>query len=349
MTIDFLAPAPPHVAELHVASTSPDEPGPLAKAIAQSKGKAYDAELRERFIAAKEAQQWSLKDLKRMLGNSEAAFSKYLTGKPEGDVKALEAKIADLVLNAELRAQMPAEDVALFQTLVVRQIGNACDTCKKLGFMGMVIGDPGLGKTSAIKIYVGQDPMAISLTLNTVTGGGTPSALVRAFWRRINVGNYSPKDQTKGEFLLERFTGTRRLLIIDNAHLLSEKGLEWVLGFNDETGCPVVLVGNDELKRTMQKVQRGPSRIGVNTTCDLKKTKAEVVKNYLSLHWPEAVGDVAGLANEVMDRPGKLRALRQVVALAKSWWLDRAQGVGSMEEAFRMAMAKQVVNYKLAA
>ncbi len=314
-----------------------------------AKVKPFNEQLHARLLAVKVQHGWTLTDLQKMLGNSPAAISKYLNGKPEGDVKALEAKLEDLVINAELRAQMPEEDKRLFHTLVVKQISNTCDIAKRNAMMGMVIGEPGLGKSCALKMYADADPWAIRLELNTVTGGGTPTAMVRAFWRRINTASFAPKEQSKGEWLLDRFTGTGRLLIIDNAHLLSEKGLEWVLGFHDGTGCPVVLVGNSELATTMRKVQRGPSRIGVTTKCDLKRTTAEVAKAYLEKTWPEAVADLAGLAAEVVERPGALRALRQVVSVAKGWYADGKRGAGTFEDAFRMALAKQVVDYKLAA
>ena len=307
----------------------------------------FNPALRDRFNEFCNSKNFSLRDLTTCMGGSAAAFSKYRNGKPEGDVAALEVKIEDFLKAQEAREVAPPSEQELFETVVVKQVHNVCDLAKRHSMIGMVVGEPGLGKSCAIDLYKKGDSLCIPIELNTVLGGGTPSALVRAFFRQVQTSSYSRVASTKGEWLVERFSNSGRLIIIDNAHLLSQNGLEWLLGFHDATGCPVVLVGNSELKITMRKVQRGPSRVGVAHECTLKKTLATVAEAYLSRAWPDAGEEVLALATGVLERPGRLRTLRHITRVARGWM--GMKNMGSAADAFRAAMNRQIEDYKLAA
>jgi len=315
--------------------------------------KPYNTELHARFVKAKDAhgEDWSYARLASMLGGkgfSTSALSKYYSGKPEGNVEKLEKQIGALLTNDELRQQAPPEQGQLFETPVARQLLNVCELASKHRFIRAGIGRPGIGKTRATELYLQNNPTALSIELNMVTGLGTPKTLERQFFQHIVVLDYDRRTEKPGEYLIKHFSGMNRMIILDNAHLLTRLGLEWVLGFHDATQCPVVLIGNNELKTTLEQVQRAPSRIGApveftldpkrGTGCALKSSR-DVAAHYLKLNWPAAAQSLTGAATEIVESIGCVRALAHVVAIARDWQNTRKLNA---TEAFTAAALKQV-------
>ena len=203
-----------------------------------------------------------------------------------------------------------------FKWEVTRKIFNVAALCKKHGFMGSVIGEPGLGKSTALKLYTAEDTMAVPVELFKPLGGGTPSGITRRIMAMCDTRSYDAKTQTRGEWIVKHFEGTGRLLIIDNAHELTQAGLEWVLGFHDSTRCPVLLIGNVELERTIHLVRRAPSRIGVHRDLRAKDELEKAAADLLRIHWPEAPELMPHIKRLIME-PGMLRTVRHALRTAR--------------------------------
>jgi len=293
----------------------------------------------------------SLADLEKSTQVSRSILSQYLNGKAVGDVARHEALIADFLKQEEMRGAAAATDEGeLFPTFVSTRIKNICTRTQTRGCLAAIHGEPGIGKSCGIALYQRDDRVSISFELNVVAGGGTCSALVRHFFREVDTGSFYKHDQTKGEWILERFQDSKRLVIIDNAHLLTKAGLEWVLGFHDETHCPVVLVGNVELKGTMRLVRRAQSRFGIleelNAIDRMGKSKfAKPVQEFLSKRWPEAAEVLFRPALELVEGSGAMRALRIAVGFAQD--LLSGKEAPTALDAFSIAVSKMPTKARL--
>lgn len=292
---------------------------------------------------------FSQSQLSKFTGISAGLLSKYMNEKPVGDVARQEAAIGDFLKtlsNPEALRGNEAEE--LFETPITNRIWKICDETKTQGFIGAVMGDPGIGKTCGAQLYKEGTPeedgdrLSVFFPLSAARGGGTRDALVSAFFRNVDTRHFKGTKRAKEDWLINRFAESRRLIIMDNAHLLSTRGLEWVLGFQDETQCGFVLISNDDLKKTMRQVQRAPSRIGIFE--ELKTTKNgrtifdEAVEEYLERHWPEACKEVRKAALDLVQSLGAMRSLRIAVNRAHS--LLGKKNFDSPLKAFQAAVAK---------
>lgn len=320
--------------------------------------KNYTPDLHNRFMEAKgrNGDAWSLRNLARLLDSSEAAVSKYCNKKPEGDVAKLERYVEALLVNDHLHQTAPPVDGELFETPVVRQLGNLCKLALKHRFIRAFIGDPGMGKSCARTLYMLSDPMAVHMELNRVKMGGRVVALERVFLKHCTMQNWDKRAEPVGEYILRNFREMQRLVLLDNAHLLSRQGLEWVLGFHDETQCPIILIGNSELKYTLELVQRAPSRVGAPIEARLQnsrdgacalKTPRDVARRFLEINWSIAADELTDVAAEVISSFGSLRSLRHITVMAKDWNQSNARGCETPLKAFEAARNKQIPKTRL--
>jgi DNA transposition AAA+ family ATPase len=172
----------------------------------------------------------------------------------------------------------------------------------------------------------------------------TPSGIIRALW----AAGGSPNSRGKNhfEFLIEKFKGTNRLIVIDNAQLLSKSGLGFVFDFHDETGSPIALVGNPEIIKRISSNDQQFSRIGVHWKIEPPLDHMEVPTRKTIHQWfPEHVDELYRLARQVAVQMGHLRALKKQLRLAREIMTNQPDI--SPTTAFRSAHTMLIRNYKL--
>jgi DNA transposition AAA+ family ATPase len=274
------------------------------------------------------------------LGYSIATLSKYLSGKPDGDVTKLESMIEDYVETWGKRRDARA---TLFPTAVSNEVANALDTIQETNDIGLITGEAGYGKSCGCQLYVAMNPRATLVTMMRCLRNN-PRGIIRAL-RDAGGSRYS-HGQTQLDYILEKFTGTNRLIIIDNAHLLSKSGLGFVFDFHDETGSPVALVGNPEILARIRQNDQQFSRIGVHWQVSLPDGDVEIpTKRIIQQYFPDAVEPLYKLANQVVKNQGHLRALKKQLLLTQK--MRKGNDNLSPATAFRAAHEMLVRNYIL--
>lgn len=325
-----------------------------------AKVKPYNEELHAQFIALKDKNDWKLKFIARMLRQankklnvSEGSLSKYISGKPVGKVEELEAAIAVLVANETHRHYDVLEVGQLIETGFTRLFATMCEEAREVpGYFVAVIGDNGIGKSSAIALYRNrEDKMALTLDLDYVSGGGGRNALEKVFLKYSTGDKNGPRDrhtETVGEFIVRSFTALRRLIIIDNAQDLTTGGIKWLMGFQDKTRCPVILIGDPDLHETLAKVRRAPSRVILmeqEAAITSKTLSARTIaRNFLETNWPDAVDELTEPAAEILTQPGHIRTLNGLVLKAREWSRKRPETCSTPLKAFNAVKAKCLVH-----
>lgn len=301
-----------------------------------SRLKPYNDELRAQLAAYRELHELTIGDLSRELSIGEASVSRYLNGKPEGDVARLEARIEDVLKAAPERR---AAATGLFETPVSQRLNAACQTIRKTNDVGLIHGPAGLGKTCAIKLYLVANPSALAITCTrwSNSGAGLERTLADQFVRRRRRG-------TRADWIVDRLKDSNRLLLIDNAHRLSGSGRQWIFDFHDDTGIPIALVGNPEVLDAIRENDQQFSRIGLLRPLKPELASTAAITAMLQLHCPAHARLLQGLAEQVVRERGHFRALKKHLLL-----LPELMGAahGDVKKAFLMAHTQLVNDYAL--
>jgi len=131
------------------------------------------------------------------------------------------------------------------------------DTASLIGpSLGMVTGPAGRGKTEAAKHYAVHSTAVYIPPLNT----RTPAMLLREI--AFELGKIRPlRSETCLGIIGEEMAKERRLIIIDEADLLPMTILEMLRNVNERYACPILFIGEEELKGKIESRRRLSSRI----------------------------------------------------------------------------------------
>ena len=122
--------------------------------------------------------------------------------------------------------------------------------------LAMVTGPAGRGKTEAAKHHATQTDAVYIPPLNT----RTPAMVLREI--AFELAKVRPtRSDTCLAVIGDEMAKDRRLIIIDEADLLAMNILEMLRNLNERFSCPILLIGEDELKGKIASRRRLASRI----------------------------------------------------------------------------------------
>lgn len=286
--------------------------------------------------AFKSAHKLSDEKFAKLVGASGSQVNRALNGKFEGTPETFEAKIEDF-FKAEPARRAAREE--LFENEFSKNLKSFLDTVRRTEDLGLAYSPAGKGKTSGIRLYLAANPTAIGIELSKWNSGS--DGIARLLFAQIDARRWRG-NTARGDFLAERFSGSRRLLIIDNAHRMTSGARQWIFDFHDATRCPIALVGNPEILDAIRENDQQFSRVGLRR--EIKgAAPADDARKLTALHWPEAEGQLAGLAATVIKNQGHLRALKKQLLLAR----EISGGFPSPSEAFEAAHTQLIRDYTL--
>lgn len=202
-------------------------------------------ELRDRLAARKAYEEWSWKQLEKETGIPSGTLSNWVPNKYPGDNAAVAAKVHRYFLTEEARreAELAVAIVPGFQhTKTARRITGVLQLAHT-GEMAMIVGDPGLGKTSALRQYEANTPNCGLATMgpHTKTAGGALLQICKAVGATTRKGG---SRQTLVNIIADRLQGVRYLLMVDEAQHLNDEALEQIRFLHDTLGIGVVYAGS---------------------------------------------------------------------------------------------------------
>ena len=301
---------------------------------ANSRAKPFDPHLHSRFREWVKERGMGNRQLANQMAVSETKISKYLNGKPEGDIKGLEGIVADFMRNNELHIDT---SIVLCQTAVALEVESVIETIIKTNDVGAITGPAGIGKTCGCMMFAQAHPLAAMVTARRRLNND--EAQVRLIWDQIDTGAYPQfNGQSHVQFLERRYKGSNRPIIVDNCHRLGTSALQFYFDFNDETGAPIILSGNPEFIKNIRKNDQMYSRIGLHHPLKLREPK-EFAEAILSQFAPDHASELRKVAQQVVSATGHGRALRKQLLLTRE--LMRG-GIDDPLKAFKSAHTKLI-------
>jgi hypothetical protein len=284
-------------------------------------------------------QDWTLTRLAKEVGYSASQLSRYIAGKPEGNVEKMERVIQDVLKSAARRI---ATDVPAFRTNVTDEIAGVCDLIRKTNDVGLLHGPAGVGKTVGILMFADANKSTIIVTASRMNRDD--AGMCRLIFGQLETRGWD-RMSPRSAWLIERLNKSSRLIVVDNAHRLTRSALQWLFDFHDETGCPICLVGNPEVMDAIRANDQMFSRIGIVHQVQLRGALDAARRMIRSLA-PAIEADCDHMAKVVAENKGHLRAVKKQVLLARDL-MEAGESLAAPASAFHAAHKKLVHEYDL--
>ncbi len=201
-----------------------------------------------------------------ILGMSASVVSQYLKGTYTGDVEAIDEKVAQMTQRAKDKAQDIKRDFV--STVTAKKIIDVCGMAHSMNDINLVIGEAGLGKTVALKHYADNTAGVVFVEVEPTF---SPKVMLVELCHKLGI-TPSRSNHDNISAITEKLKGSERLIVIDEAELLSYKCLEIIRRIHDMTGVGVVLAGMPRLRKNLRgksgEYKQLYSRIGF--ACDIK-------------------------------------------------------------------------------
>lgn len=182
----------------------------------------------------------------KRLGYSGGAVSQFLRGQYPGNSEEVCTRVEELVAREATRQELPRVAGGSWRgTAIAEQVYGGLQWCHQRRRLGLITGDAGLGKTTALERYCEEHRSALLLRADMTCA--RPHYLLRALGAAL--GARVPSDQFAAAIAVrDALRGTDRLVIIDEAQRLSAAGLEAIRDLHDGSGVGVVLCGNQAVQ-----------------------------------------------------------------------------------------------------
>ncbi len=304
-----------------------------------------DDTVRQRLIALRDGGLSNTK-LAAKLGCSSTIISQWLAVEGNlypAEISKWEKRAEDFLRND---ARRRASGVMTCECESTKRVGRALELIRRTNDVGVIVAEAGFGKTRALEKYCEENPTAVLYTVKSwaCDKGAVEGAVFAA------AGSSGYDGHTKrAVFLANKFTGSDRLLLVDDAHKLTRPALQWLFDFADETQCPLGLVGTPELLKKIEDDAQRFSRVGLKLELEPKNWR-DLIAHLVATHAPTAgtgaATELVGLCEQVVAQHGHFRALHKQLKLAAEL-KEHAKEALTWPQVFRKAHLKLVRKYQL--
>ena len=186
----------------------------------------------------------SQRAIAREIGVSGTALSQWLKGAYPGNADNLFTKLAAWLRNRRAAAATPhAGPAGIVATGTGRAIAAALLFAQDKASIAVVYGGAGLGKTTAAHVYAAANPNVWRVTATPSTAG--LMATLEAVAAALGLRDIANRPAAYMREIVQRMTGTRGLLVIDEAQHVSTPALEELRSLHDAAGIGLALLGNE--------------------------------------------------------------------------------------------------------
>ena len=265
------------------------------------------------------ARGWTLGEAAARVGVSPTTFSQWLREEYKGD----NARIGQLV-----RRWMDTEhDMVAARTAglnrhadlaVTEQIERVARHAHANADVAVVFGAAGGGKSWGLERYCAQNTGAWCTAMSPAVT--TPAAVLSRIARKLDVADgVSTAAARLEQVIVDRLSADSTLMVVDEAHHLTQPLLDVLRCVHDQAGCGLVLAGNEPLWSRLASGERAAqlvSRVGL--TWRLRKpAAADAVELAATLlgSAPDSKAKVQILA--AAGGMGGLRAVRKLIGQAQ--------------------------------
>ena len=157
------------------------------------------------------------------------------------------------------------QDIPFIVTTQVKEMSAVCHALIETREMGVVYGEPGVGKTMTAeaisqKWQRRRSPKAFYLEADV---GSTPAGIAKKMLR--SMADLRPANAADAARIIENLSreSSWDLMIIDEAERLNHHSLEMLRSIYDRTRVPILLIGMFELVRQLRSHKKFYSRVGI--------------------------------------------------------------------------------------
>lgn len=177
--------------------------------------------------------------------------------------KAAEAQAGRLRQADERRREQSRFEVPFLKTSVAVMVDTIIKRCLRYGQNGLILGEPGVGKTRALKealrrYEAGEGPEVALVTITGITGNS-----LREVFREIGppLGVEPIEDNAAMLRRLEKSVTRFPVLLFDEAQNLGYKQARELLTVSEATGIQMVFCGNSEMLKLVNTTQAAIQQI----------------------------------------------------------------------------------------
>lgn len=216
----------------------------------------------------------SQKQVGAQLGYSAAVVNQYLQGTYKGDVAGIDKAVAELAQRQQSKSTDLSSD--FIATPMAERTIQSCMFAHAMNDMQLIIGDAGLGKTMALKEYAARHSNTVMLEVDPTFSSKVLLAEI-CIALGITAGRNNNAMMTA---VIEKLKGSDRLLIVDEAELLTLNSLEILRRIHDKADIGIVLAGMPRLRANLRGA-RGQykqiySRIGMVHDLKMRLPAADI-------------------------------------------------------------------------
>jgi DNA transposition AAA+ family ATPase len=298
-----------------------------------------NAKHQQRLREYMETSSISITRVGSMLGMSGSTVSLWLSDKYSGDVEKVTQAVERFLNRQEDRQRnrrLRRRDKFVWTSAARKFMGAAKiahDECD----IGVVIGCAGVGKTMACRKYTDENPGVILIEVDPTY---TKRALLVSIHRACGGGGVG-SDNFMMTDLIDRLKGSERLIIVDEADLLSPYSVDLLRRINDFADVGILMVGLPRLYEVIRGVaaqyEKLWSRVGVCIT--IGKANDQDAKDLVEQYLPKANGVVA-----VFQELGKSNPRLMSKLIRRATALSEKRGTSVDEEIVRSVVQTLMIS-----
>lgn len=245
----------------------------------------------------------------KAIGLSVPTISAWRRGIYKGDNPKVQESVEAYLARKHEQAALTKLNHPFVMTTTAEQVYALARTAHLDGAMVVLTGRAGSGKTVSLKAYAKQEPSVIFVNVNVTS---TKEAVLRSIHRAAGMSGSGSLHKVFDD-IAEKLRGSERLIIVDEADLLSIYALEALRGIHDAAGVGIVLAGMPRLVEVLrgmhgqfeQIYSRCETHLRLEDRIDQDDAEA-IIGSY--------IGEVDGLAKTFIEcSKGNTRMMTNIV------------------------------------
>ncbi|WP_438436603.1 AAA family ATPase [Kluyvera georgiana] len=268
--------------------------------------------------------------LSRETGVSSSALSQFINGKYKGDNDAVAASISTWLESRKTAQSALPEIPDYVVTPTSEKITAALTYAQLTHTIALVYGNPGVGKSEALKQYTRTGNNVWRLTASKSRTNELETMYELALEMGISDAPYQRGALSR--LLRRRLRDTNALVIIDEADWLNYDAIEELRILQEECGIGLAFIGNHKVYDRLT----GGSRTVDFARLFSRVAKKIVINNVLAADvdafcdaWKVEGRDERKLLRAIAKRPGALRSLSHILPLAHIYASGKSEPVNS--------------------
>ncbi len=272
------------------------------------------AEVNEHIKTYMKRNLMSTTEMAKHLNWARSTFTMFMNGNYSGNNESLRMKAIEFFA---LNVDLPETPTELYvPTMQAKMVQTACRFAQRKGLLAIILGNAGVGKTTALEEYTRRNSQAVMVTAYPRIPSSTLFKRLCMKLRYKTDGD----DAMLIERLISKLKGKNILIIVDEGHYVKRDLLEKIRHIQDLTGVGVILCGNFDLHERMtgkESVQyahlysRAAMKVRVIEDID-KKELSEIMGRR---DVPTDKSSLEFMAKKAA-KPGHYRIIRNIIEIA---------------------------------